>query len=205
MHSRPCNLGQPGKLSGQAEPVSTMRELKHHEKKLLKKVDFLKWKREGSFRELQVLRRYHIQDRDDYKKYNKICGLVTKLTHMLRQLDAQDGTRIELTDLVLDKLFNMGVLPMKKSLVQCEKLATAAFCRRRLAVVMVRLKMAETLKEACTFIEQGHVRVGPETVTEPAFHVTRSMEDFVTWVDTSKIKRKVLAYNDKLDDYDLLQ
>lgn len=48
----------------------------------------------------------------------------------------------------------MGVLPVKKSLVQCDKLATAAFCRRRLSVVMVRLKMAETLKEACTFIEQ---------------------------------------------------
>jgi U3 small nucleolar ribonucleoprotein protein IMP3 len=34
--------------------------------------------------------------------------------------------------------------------------------------------------------------------------VTRSFEDFVTWVDTSKIKRKVMKYNDKLDDYDLL-
>ncbi len=30
------------------------------------------------------------------------------------------------------------------------------------------------------------------------------MEDFVTWVDTSKIKRAVQKYNDKLDDYDLL-
>lgn len=98
----------------------------------------------------------------------------------------------------------MGVLPTKKSLVQVDKLATAAFCRRRLAVVMVRSKMAETVKEACTFIEQGHVRVGPETITDPAFHVTRNMEDFVTWVDTSKIKRKVQKYNDKLDDYDLL-
>ena len=51
---------------------------------------------------------------------------------------------------------------------------------------------------------QGHVRVGPETVTDPAFLVTRNMEDFVTWVDTSKIKRKVLAYSDQLDDYDLM-
>ena len=41
-------------------------------------------------------------------------------------------------------------------------------------------------------------------VTDPAHLVSRSMEDFVTWVDTSKIKRKVLRYNDKLDDYDLL-
>ncbi|PNH12075.1 U3 small nucleolar ribonucleoprotein imp3 [Tetrabaena socialis] len=181
-----------------------MRQLKYHEKKLLKKVDFLRWKSDDNVRELQVMRRYHIQDRDDYKKYNKITGMITKLTNMLKQLDPKDTTRIELTDRLLEKLHNMAVLPTKKSLVQCDKLAAASFCRRRLAVVMVRLKMAETLREAVTFIEQGHVRVGPETITEPAYHVTRSMEDFVTWVDTSKVKRKVLKYNDKLDDYDLL-
>ncbi|KIY93336.1 hypothetical protein MNEG_14625 [Monoraphidium neglectum] len=99
----------------------------------------------------------------------------------------------------------MGVLPTKKSLVQLEKLPTSAFCRRRLAVVMVRLKMCETVKEAATFVEQGHVRVGPNTVTDPAFHVTSAMEDFLSWADTSKIKRKVMQYNDALDDYDLLQ
>jgi U3 small nucleolar ribonucleoprotein protein IMP3 len=98
----------------------------------------------------------------------------------------------------------MGVIPTKKSLVQLEKLATSAFCRRRLAVVMVRLRMCETVREAATFIEQGHVRVGPNTVTDPAFHVTRGMEDFVTWADTSKIKAKIMRYNDALDDYDLL-
>ena len=36
-----------------------MRKLKHHEKKLLKKVDFF-WQREGNIREIQVMRRYHI-------------------------------------------------------------------------------------------------------------------------------------------------
>ena len=51
---------------------------------------------------------------------------------------------------------------------------------------------------------QGHVRLGPDTVTDPAFLVTRAMEDFVTWVDTSKIKRKVAKYNDAIDDFDLL-
>jgi U3 small nucleolar ribonucleoprotein protein IMP3 len=48
------------------------------------------------------------------------------------------------------------------------------------------------------------VRVGPEVVSDPAYIVTRSMEDFVTWVDSSKIKRTVATYNDALDDYDLL-
>ena len=76
--------------------------------------------------------------------------------------------------------------------------------RRRLSTILVRLKFAEHLKEAVTYIEQGHIRVGPETITDPAYHVTRNMEDFITWVDSSKIKRKVLQYNNKLDDYDLM-
>ena len=77
-------------------------------------------------------------------------------------------------------------------------------CRRRLATVLVYLKFAEHLREAVTYIEQGHVRVGPDVVTDPAFLVTRNMEDFVTWVDSSKIKRKVMEYNERLDDYDAL-
>jgi U3 small nucleolar ribonucleoprotein protein IMP3 len=30
------------------------------------------------------------------------------------------------------------------------------------------------------------------------------MEDFVTWVDSSKIKRTIMQYRDKLDDFELL-
>ena len=44
-----------------------------------------------------------VQDRDDYKKYNKLCGHVTKLTSVLKKLDSKDPVRIELTDKLLDK------------------------------------------------------------------------------------------------------
>ena len=53
-------------------------------------------------------------------------------------------------------------------------------------------------------IAQGHVRVGTDLVSDPAYLVTREMEDYVTWVDSSKIKRHIMKYNDALDDYDLL-
>ena len=36
---------------------------------------------------------------------------------------------------------------------------------------------------------------GPQVVTDPAYHVTRNMEDFVTWVDTSKIRQKVFFFS----------
>lgn len=38
-----------------------VRKLKHHEQKLLKKVDFLQWKSDNNLREVEVMRRYHIQ------------------------------------------------------------------------------------------------------------------------------------------------
>lgn len=98
----------------------------------------------------------------------------------------------------------MGLINTKRSLVEAEKVNVSSFCRRRLPVVLVRVKMSETLKEAITLIEQGHIRVGPQVITEPAFMVTRSMEDFVTWVDTSKIRATIEKYHDKLDDYTLL-
>lgn len=121
----------------------------------------------------------------------------------IRELPANDDWRKEITDQLLNKLYGLGVIHTKK-LAACEKLAASAFCRRRLPVVLVRLKYAETLREAVTLIEQGHIRVGPETVTDPAYLVTRQFEDLVTWVDTSKVRRHVLRYNDRLDDYDLL-
>ena len=72
----------------------------------------------------------------------------------------QDAVRMKVTEGLIEKLFNMGLVPTKKSLLQCEKLAVSAFCRRRLPVVLVRLKFCETLKEAVTFVEQGHIRIG---------------------------------------------
>lgn len=69
---------------------------------------------------------------------------------------------------------------------------------------MTRLRMAPNVLAAVRFVEQGHVRVGTEVVTDAAFLVTRNMEDWVTWVDGSKVRRNVLRYREKLDDFDLL-
>ena len=47
-----------------------VRKLKYHEKKLLKKVDFISWKSDKNLREVRILRLYHIQKREDYTKYD---------------------------------------------------------------------------------------------------------------------------------------
>ncbi|GAB9473809.1 hypothetical protein Gpo141_00010955 [Globisporangium polare] len=181
-----------------------MRQLRHHEQKLLRKVDLLEWRKENNLHEIKVIRRYRIPDREQYHKYNRLVGHISRVVARLKKRPANDPFRIKTTEALLEKLYNMGLIQTKKSLLKAEEVNVSSLCRRRLPVVMVRVKMAETIKEAVTFVEQGHVRVGPGVVTDPAYLVTRSMEDFVTWVDSSKIKRTIMKYNDKLDDYDLL-
>ncbi len=181
-----------------------MRQLKHHEKKLLRKVSLYSWNGDENIRVAKIMRRYHIQKREDYVSYNRICGMIIKLSAKLKTLKADDPFRIAMTEQLLDKLYNMGLILTKKSLQKADEVTASAMCRRRLPVVLVRMKMAQTVQAAVTFVEQGQVRVGPNVVTDPAFLVSRGMEDFVTWVDSSKVRRTVHKYNDKLDDFDLL-
>lgn len=182
-------------------------KLKHHEKKLLRKVDFLEWKSENTLREAQVLRRYHVSSREDYVRYNKLVGMVTSLASQLKSMKPEDPQRQEISDGLMRKLYAMGIVDSESaSLAQAEgKVTVSSFCRRRLPVVMVRLKMAETVKEAVGLVETGNLRIGPNVVTDPAFLVTRTNEDFVTWADDSKIRRHIAKYNDQVDDFDLMR
>ncbi|PSN64769.1 hypothetical protein BS50DRAFT_636900 [Corynespora cassiicola Philippines] len=184
------------------------RKLKQHEQKLLRKVDFTTYKSDNGHRAASVIRRYGIQKPDDYRKYNQLCGSLRQLAHKLANLEPSDPFRRQHEDRLLEKLFDMGILSNggggKGKLSDVEhKVTVSAFARRRLPVVMTHLRMADHVTAAIKLIEQGHVRVGTEVVTDTAYLVTRNMEDFVTWVDNSKIKRNIMKYRDKLDDFDL--
>nr|XP_046264776.1 U3 small nucleolar ribonucleoprotein protein IMP3 isoform X2 [Scatophagus argus] len=136
--------------------------------------------------------------------YNKLSRNIRDLAQKIRDLDEKDGFRAQSSHRLLEKLYSIGLIPTKQDLSLTEKVTASSFCRRRLPSIMLNLRMAQNLKTAITFIEQGHVRVGPDIITDPAFLVTRNMEDFVTWVDSSKIKQHVMNYNEERDDFDLV-
>ncbi|KAL6714708.1 U3 small nucleolar ribonucleoprotein imp3 [Lecanora helva] len=182
-----------------------VRKLKHHEAKLLRKVDFTTSPSDPTHRAATICRRYTITNPTDYTKYNRICGSLRQLAHALSDLAPDDPIRVRHEKLLLEKLYDMGILSERTKLSEVErKVGVSRVARRRLGVVMTRVGMVENVTAAVKFVEQGHVRVGTEVVTDPAFLVTRNMEDFVTWVDSSKVKRNILKYREKLDDFDLL-
>lgn len=182
-----------------------MRQLKDHEKKLLRKVNLYSWKgADENIRVAKILRRYLIQNREDYVSYTRLCGLVQQLSRKLKALKPDDPFRIAMSEQLLQKLNNLGLTNSTSSLQKADDLPASAFCRRRLPVLLCRLKMAQTMKIAVSLVEQGQIRVGVNVVTDPSYLVSKNMEDYVTWVDGSKIKRTISKYNDTLDDFDLL-
>uniref|UniRef100_A0A1E1WWE4 U3 small nucleolar ribonucleoprotein protein IMP3 n=1 Tax=Amblyomma aureolatum TaxID=187763 RepID=A0A1E1WWE4_9ACAR len=181
-----------------------VRKLKFHEQKLLKKVDFISWEVDNNLHEVKIMRKYYVQKREDYTKYNKLSRAIRDLARKIKELDPKDPFRAKATSDLLNKLHSLGVIALKENLEICDRVTASSFCRRRLPVIMVRNQMAQRVKMATQFVEQGHVRIGPDVVTDPAFLVSRQLEDFVTWTDSSAIKKHVAEYNDMRDDYDLL-
>lgn len=182
-----------------------MRELKFHEQKLLKKVDFYDWKNEKNLREVSIMRRYYVQNRNDLKMYNRVAGQIKKVVNRLKLLPKDDSFRIRQTKVLMNRLYDMGLIINKTNLQDIDtKVGISSLCRRRLAVVLFRNKYTESVKEAVTYIEQSQVRVGTEIISNPGFIVTRAMEDHITWADGSKIKKKIQEYDGVVDDYDNL-
>uniref|UniRef100_A0A674PLS1 IMP U3 small nucleolar ribonucleoprotein 3 n=1 Tax=Takifugu rubripes TaxID=31033 RepID=A0A674PLS1_TAKRU len=185
-----------------------VRKLKYHEQKLLKKVDFINWEVDNNLHEVKVLRRFHIEKREDYTKYNKLSRNIRDLAQKIRDLDEKDGFRAQSSHRLLEKLYSAGLIPTKQNLSLTQKVTASSFCRRRLPSIMLSLRMAQNLKAAITFIEQGkNMRIVKRIIYYLCFlscGFFRNMEDFVTWVDSSKIRQHVLNYNDEME-FDLFK
>merc|ERR1719242_2937656 len=128
---------------------------------------------------------------------------IRDIVRMIKDLDPNRQHTTDMSAAFLEKMYSIGLIPTKWNLELCDKITASSFCRRRLPVVMLRSKIAESIKTATQLIEQGHVRVGTDIVKDPAFLVTRNLEDFVTWVDTSAIRKHVMEYKEMRDDYEM--
>jgi len=172
-----------------------MRELKYHEKKLLRKVDLVEWKGTSTQREHISTFKYQLESRETYTKYNIIVGKIRRLALALAKLNDNDETKIHLSKELSQKLYSLGIIG-SKTLLECSKVCVGSFCKRRLSSVMVDVKMVPDIKTAVTFVKQGHVKVGIETTTDPGQIISRAMEDYLGWREGSKVKETVQEFNE---------
>merc|ERR1712150_353491 len=93
---------------------------------------------------------------------------------------------------LLDKLYQCGFISKTTTLEEVVKgMSVSAIARRRLPVVLVKMNMAQNVSMADNLVKHGHVRLGPELISDPATVVTRRMEDYVTWRDNSAVRKHI--------------
>ncbi len=88
------------------------------------------------------------------RSYNRLVGKIQSFIHKLAELPPNDEMRIQITEQLLHKLYNMGLMPMENSLAGAEKITASSFCKRRLPVIMVRMKMANNIEQATNLVKQ---------------------------------------------------
>lgn len=177
-----------------------MRELKFHEKKLLKKVNFLEWSQTNTAKEQLATAKYLLKSREEYKEYSKIVAMTRTLTESLARLADNDSTKLLVAKKLINLLFSIGIIDNKK-LSDCSKVTVPSLCMRRLPMVMCKRKLVQGYSNADKLVQQGHVRVGNRRINDTSMLVSRTMEEFVSWVDGSKIRKKIDEFNEEYDDY----
>ncbi|KAH7984950.1 hypothetical protein HPB49_026675 [Dermacentor silvarum] len=85
-----------------------VRKLKYHEQKLLKKVDFISWEVDNNLHEVKIMRKYYVQKREDYTKYNKLSRAIRDLARKIKELDPKDPFRAKATTDLLNKLVSLA-------------------------------------------------------------------------------------------------
>ena len=119
--------------------------------------NWFQWKSDNNLHEIKVMRRYHIQKREDYTKYNpyhlspvrvakhiyhalvryvlciirylKLGNNIQSLANRISLLDARDPKRPQMEEALLGKLYNMGLITAKTKFSDARKITVSAFCR----------------------------------------------------------------------------
>lgn len=191
--------------------MSHFRKVNYVEQKLIKKTNFYQWESDGSenWRKyiLATLKKYHLKDQDEFFFYNK---MIVNINRTIKVLQEQKKKKPELKEfcenqllLLAKKLFNMGIIDHETELEKPMFKATIDdVCRRRITYVLFQKKFAETVAKGHDYVEQGHIKIGPEIVTNPTFIVTKNLEHFIDWTYGSKIKKNIDSFNGVKDDFE---
>lgn len=140
-------------------------KLKFHKQKLLRQVAFLDGEiSDHNLHKLRVLRCYLLQWQEDYMCCHQLSHSVRELAWCLCDLPQGDPFLMCALAALGDKIYALGLVPMRGSLEFCDFVMASSSCRC-LPTMLFKLHTAQHLQATMAFVEQGHMRVVPGVVT----------------------------------------
>lgn len=74
-------------------------------------------------------------------RYNGLSREIRKLVDKITNLEKSEPFKAEMSNLLLEKLYSMGVINRRDDLKSASFVSASSFCKRRLPVVMVKSKI----------------------------------------------------------------
>lgn len=133
------------------------------------------------------------QLRQEYGYKNK--KEMWKVQSTLRNFRAQARRLIPLTDKqaqlekkqLLQKLVSLGIIKEGAQIEDVLGLTLKDLFERRIQTIMLRKKMANSIKQARQFITHGHVTIGSKKITSPSYLVRLSEENEISFAGNSSL------------------
>lgn len=134
-----------------------------------------------------------------------------KVQSTLRNFRAQARRLIPLTDRqaqlekkqLIQKLVSLGIVKEGSQIEDVLGLTVKDLFERRIQTIMLRKKMANSIKQARQFITHGHVTIGAKKITSPSYLVKLSEENEISFAGNSSLiselhpERQVILEKDK--------
>lgn len=147
--------------------------------------------------ELRLIGEYGLRNKRELWKYQT---MLSKFRHRARTLLALPPEEREReARILIEKLYDMGILPKDADLDRILDLKVEDLLDRRLQTLVYKLGLAKTIIQARQMIVHGHIAVGDKIVRIPSYMVMRGEEELIRYSykspynDPDHPVRKVLA------------
>jgi len=141
------------------------------------------WSKTRIEEEKKLLRDYGLRRKHEIWRAESILRNYRRIA---RGLAARKDKEME--KILLDKLFNMGLIKKDASLDDVLALTIERSLDRRLQTLVFRKGLANTLKQARQYIVHGHIAVDNRKVMWPSMIVEVDKEGKIGFYEKSKIK-----------------
>lgn len=143
------------------------------------------YSRERIEEELKIAGVYGLRNK---KEIWKIKTKLRRYRQRARNLLAlSDEIRVEQEAMLINKLFNLGIIPEGATVDDVLALTPQSFLDRRLQTVVFKRGLASTPHQARQFIVHGHIGIQGRKITIPGYHLKAGEEELISYTNRSPI------------------
>ncbi len=137
-----------------------------------------RWSKDELEEQLRLLGEYGLRNKRELLKYD---AFLTKFRTIARSLVGKSPLeRIEAENILIKKLFHMGLVSENANLDDVLDLTIEDFLKRRLQTIVYNQGLSKTPRQARQFIVHRHIAVDNNIVTVPSYLISLEEESLIT-------------------------